>query len=732
MHFVGMLALQVSFPVAYNVPLLALSILIAIAGSAVTFFMSARSRLSSAELFVASLFMGPAIAGMHYTGMAAMRMPASLSYHRGWLALSVVVAVAVSYVALQLAMRLRRDDSARGRRLRIASAAIMGAAVYGMHYIGMLAAKFSHVAGAGAGDAIGSHSWSVLGNYSLAAAVTVTTFMILSLAALGAIADRRIQARVAEAGELRRALDLLHAVIEYSPEAIITTDLHLSVTEWNPAASALLGWERDEAVGANYREVVPDHQHERLDAMKEDAVEGRLATQVAFVHRRKDGTLVDVSVSLAVLRDADDQPRGFVFLVADETTRNRLDARIRQSQKMEAVGQLAGGVAHDFNNLLTAIISYTGFLLGDTPEDDKRREDVIQIEKAAQRGASLTKQLLAFSRQQITQLQELSISDVVEEMHPMLCRLLPENIRVVQGFGDSRALVKADRSQVEQVLLNLVVNARDAMPNGGTLRIKVEDVVIDETYRQVRDGEALSGSYVSLTVSDTGTGMTPEVQARMFEPFFTTKPPGSGTGLGLASVYGIVKQSGGCISVESAMGRGTSFEVLLPRADLLAGKNNGDAEAPRNVSGSETILLIEDDPMVRAVAVRALTGHGYRVFEASNGNDGIRSFLANARDIDLVITDMMMPGIGGYEVEARLRKMDPALRILFISGYSREALDRQRNTPSTKPFLSKPFTSEILAAKVRDLLDTPRESVPSRLRSGVVRMPTPTNGAGKF
>jgi PAS domain S-box-containing protein len=719
MHFLGMLALQISVPVAYDVPLLALSIVIAIAGSAVTFFMSARARLTSGELLLASLFMGPAIAGMHYTGMAAVRMPSAISYDRRWVAISVIIAVLVSYVALQLATRLRGDESRRGKLLRLGSAALMGAAVYGMHYTGMLAAQFMPADN----HPLVSSTWSVLGNYPLAATVAILTVMVLGIAVMGAIADRRIKARVAEAGELRRTLDLLNAVVEYSPEAVITTDLDFHISRWNPAATTLLGWTADEVIGRTYDGTLSTTDGAQCRELKHAAMRSGRTARLSCTHHRKDGSLVDVSVSLAVLRNANDDPDGFVFLVTDETTRKRIDERIRQSQKMEAIGQLAGGIAHDFNNLLTAIVSYTGFLLDDLSKDDHRREDVVQIEKAAQRAASLTTQLLAFSRQQMTQPKEFSIHELVEEMHPMLCRLLPANIIVDTRLFDPAGLVRADRSQIEQVLLNLVVNARDAMPNGGRLTIETTEALLDESFRQVRDGDVAPGSYVSLAVRDTGSGIAPDVQSRIFEPFFTTKPPGAGTGLGLASVYGIVRQSEGCIAVDSVVNHGTTFEVFLPRVGESALAVSPAEKPALSLDGRETILLIEDDPMVRVVARRGLTANGYRVLEAPSGNEGLLVYASNAKEISLVITDVMMPGISGHEVEAELRKRNPTLPVLLMSGYSPESLNAGNEPTAARPFLAKPFTSETLAKKVREVMDAAPEVsrlTPSGLRLKVM------------
>jgi PAS domain S-box-containing protein len=696
MHFVGMLALIVDVPVAYNIPLLALSILVAIAGSAVTFFVSARERLRFRDLAVASFFMGPAIAGMHYIGMAAMRMPARISYDRGLLALSVAIAIAVSYVALQLAVSLRHNQTPRGNWLRLGAGAVMGAAVYGMHYTGMLAAKFDHGSVSAA-----SMRWSILGDNSLVAAVTVTTFMMLAIAAVGVIADRRLHAVTAEA--TRRTMDLLRAMIEDSPEAIIATDLDLRVTRWNAAATTLLGWESREIVGDDFAKVLAERGVRGDEALRRAALRGGESRTAAALYRRKNGSMADVSVSVGVLHDERGEPSGFVYLVTDEVKRKRLQERVHQSQKMEAVGQLAGGVAHDFNNLLTAIVNYTGFLLAALPEGDPRRADVLGIEKAADRAAALTRQLLAFSRQEMIRETDLAINDVIASMHPMLVRLLPANIRISTSLTEDVGLVRADSGQVEQVLLNLVLNASDAMPGGGTLTIETA-IVPPGAPNGIDDGAAGNGEGVMLSVADTGTGMTPEVQARVFEPFFTTKPVGSGTGLGLATVHGIVTQSNGRIAIESEVGVGTRIAVTLPRVAAKAGGRDEAIEA-RSPAGSETILLVEDDEMVRAVTTRTLRAKGYTVLEAADGHEAIATYRAHRRTVDLVITDMVMPGMGGYEVESFLREVDPTLRLLFISGYSRDALDRRGSPVAAHDFLSKPFAAESLLQKVREMLD---------------------------
>jgi PAS domain S-box-containing protein len=701
MHFVGMLALRVPLPIKYDVPLVGLSVLIAVGGSAVTFLMSARTNVSARQLALASLFMGPAIAGMHYTGMAAMRMPARITYDPFLFRLSIAIAVVVSFVALQLAVRLRVRETVRGRWLKIAAAALMGAAVYGMHYTGMLAATFSPDA-----NAVIAGRLSVLGSHSLAAAVAVTTLMILAIALTGSIVDRRIKARSAEAEALRESEELLRAVIDDSPIAIIATDLELNVTRWNPAAEALLGWRAAEIIGRPYHEIVPEERLGEQVDLQDAALRGRATTHLQTVHRRKDGSPVDVGVSLAVLRDHESHANGFVFLLADETARKQLEARVRQSERMEAVGQLAGGVAHDFNNLLTAIHSYSEFLLADLDAGDRRREDVVAIQEAAAKAAGLTKQLLAFSRQQVRKPQMLSMNALISDISEMVRRLIPSDIRVTLELAEDLGEVNADPSQLEQVVVNLLVNARDALPAGGEILVRTANATVGGA-NETRLAEVPPGEYVMLCVRDHGTGMPPEVLARIFEPFFTTKPPGKGTGLGLATVYGVVQQNEGHITVESVPGEGSTFRVYFPRINAPARLAEPATVARSIPRGSETILLVEDNDMVLAAVRRTLTRAGYRVLEAKNGTKAIQVYDQNAGAIDLVITDLVMPEMGGYDLERVLRSRDPGVRVLFISGYSKESLARPATVPEGSVYLAKPFTAEELCTHVREALDIP-------------------------
>jgi len=413
-------------------------------------------------------------------------------------------------------------------------------------------------------------------------------------------------------------------------------------------------------------------------------------------YRKADGSL---SV-LGVTRDVTERVRA-------EEERLELERRMQQAQRLEGLGILAGGVAHDFNNILSVIRTASEFLLADLDAGDVRRADAIAIQDAANRAAGLTRQLLAFSRQQVLELRVVDLNTVVAGLEPMVRRLVEANIAVITRLGTDLGRVRADSNQLEQVLLNLVVNARDAMPDGGTLLIETSNVVLDETYPRTH-ATAQAGPHVVLTVTDTGCGMDAATQARIYEPFFTTKPVGQGTGLGLATVYGIVKQSGGHIWVYSEVGRGTSFKIYFPRH---AGQ---EAEEPANAPGRQngpdddtsgaTILLVEDDTAVRASVRRILERRGYRVLEAPNAAEAIVATAKPTQVIDLVISDMVMPGMSGLELRQRLRELRPALPVLLMSGYSEEAITRLGGSEPPRPLIEKPFTVQGILALVHDVL----------------------------
>jgi len=371
---------------------------------------------------------------------------------------------------------------------------------------------------------------------------------------------------------------------------------------------------------------------------------------------------------------------------------------------MEAVGTLAGGIAHDFNNLLTAIIGHSQLLRKKVGEKDPVYSDVAEIEKAGLRAASLTRQLLAFSRKQMLEMKILDINSVIADMGPMLGRLIGEDVTLQTDLDPHLGTVKADSSHIQQVVMNLTVNARDAMPGGGQLTIETKNITLDASYAKTH-AEAESGDYVMLAVTDTGCGMDKQTQDRIFEPFFTTKEHGKGSGLGLSTTYGIVKQSGGTIMVYSEPGHGTVFKVYLPRA-LGAVDETEHEERPLTVSsGSETILLVEDEEMVRALAVQVLSNVGYRVVDAANGQEAIGVAASHQGTIDLLLTDAVMPEMSGIELVDRLQRIRPEMSVLMMSGYSREAMSGGVLSQAIT-LLQKPFTPVDLCRKVREVLDS--------------------------
>ena len=416
-----------------------------------------------------------------------------------------------------------------------------------------------------------------------------------------------------------------------------------------------------------------------------------------------DGTVRSLTGAGRILLGERGEPVRAVGISLDVTERRTLEQQFQQAQKMEAIGLLAGGVAHDFNNLLTVILGFCELLLADLDSADPRQADIAEIQKAGTRAAVLTRQLLAFSRKQIIEPTRLDLNAVVTDMQVMLRRLIREDVKVVLGLRPELAFVKADRGEVEQIVMNLAVNGRDAMPKGGILTIETANVELDEHYANTHVA-VKPGPYVVLTVTDTGTGMTPQVQARLFEPFFTTKEPGKGTGLGMATVYGIVTRSGGSVGVSSEVGRGTSFKVYFPKAD--AAETVVDAPVPPAPpgAGTQTVLLVEDEDGLRELTKRLLLRQGYTVLVAGDADEAIRLFDGHL-SIDVVLTDVVMPGASGPELVRQLVARRPSLKVIYMSGYTDEAIVHHGVLNPGIAFVHKPFTSETLGRKIRDVLD---------------------------
>ncbi len=518
-----------------------------------------------------------------------------------------------------------------------------------------------------------------------------------------------VTARAAASAALLESNEILRAVVDDSPLAIVISSPELVISRWNKAAETQFGWTAAEAVGQSLFTIIPDERREESSDFRRRLENGEAITSVATQRRRSDGTIRDVQISKCALHSSDGTLTGFVSIISDETARKQLESQFRQAQKMEAVGQLAGGVAHDFNNLLTVIVSYSQMLLADISEQSPSRADVQEIKRAAERAALLTKQLLAFSRQQVLRVHIVDLNQVLGDVEQMLRRLLREDIQILLTLDPELGTVAADRGQLEQIVINLAVNARDAMPSGGRLSIETANVTFESPFALRSSEPPLeAGSYVMMSVADNGLGMTPEIQARVFEPFFTTKSVHEGTGLGLSTVYGIVKQSGGHLAMYSEPGHGTIFRIYLPRADSSAELQPVAEAATPSSRGGETVLVVEDDAALRTVACRSLRQCGYIVLEAANGQEALRQCEEHEETLDIAITDMVMPLMSGVELAESIASAYPGIKVLLMSGYTRDEAARRGIANERYAFLEKPFTPARLTARVREVLDEGR------------------------
>ena len=971
MHFVGMLAFHLPVEIGYDVGLMLLSMLVAIAASLLALVVVNRPELGLGSFLPAGILMGGAIAGMHYIGMASMRVEANRSYSPSIVVVSIFIAIAASLVALWLAFRFRSDVTITGKLLKVVSAIVMGVAISGMHYTAMAAARFDH------GIAIGHSDHDIIASGQLGGTVAASAILIIVLALIGAVIDRSMQERAAftkrlseqtnqlarseqqyrlvfdhnpnpmcvydeatleflavnEAGirqygysreeflsmtrdefrvepdplapkriaiaaakvpgagawngqhrkkdgsvidvavtsnaitfdgrpaclalaldvtdgrkaeeQLRQSVQRTRLILDNALDAVITMRASGIISDWNAQAEKMFGVPRDEALGQPMSTtIIPHRYRERHEAglkkflatgegpvlnkrieitalhrdghefpvelaispakvgehwtfsafirdlseqkKAEEAVklgeqalqasERRLIQiletvplgifvtnevgQIAFanagaqkilgkgiiptravgdlaevyqmylagtdqlyptarmplvraltgeaatvddmeIHRRKQVT--SLMVKGAPILDQEGKIVAAVVAFIDTTERRSLEAQIGQTSKMEAVGQLAGGVAHDFNNLLTVIMSY-GAMLVERLGPGEDREDVEEITAAADRAAGLTRQLLAFSRQQVMQPRVMDINEVVGGLEKMLRRLIGEDVELQITLDPAVEAINADPGQLEQVLMNLVVNARDAMPGGGQLNISTSN---SELSSESAAGtlNPPEGDYVTLSVSDSGCGMTRAVQQRIFDPFFTTKEQGRGTGLGLATVYGIVKQSGGEIYVYSEVGRGTTFKIYFPRFTLSTESRPQDVPSAEAKGGSEAILLVEDDANLRTLVARVLKRAGYKVHVAGSGVEALLIASDPATRLDAVITDVVMPGMNGRELVEKLLESRPEMGSLLMSGYTDDDVLRRGVLHGETAFLQKPFTPDQLARKVRAVLD---------------------------
>lgn len=522
-----------------------------------------------------------------------------------------------------------------------------------------------------------------------------------ALAILTAVAQNSRERQRQSTEELLRKL---RHTVEQSPDLVMITARSGVLEYVNPAFESVTGYAREEVIGETLGILKSEQQAGELyEEMWDTVVSGNVFHGIV-VNRKKNGESFVLEKTITPLRDTEGEITHFISTGRDITTQRRLELQLQQAQKMDGIGRLAGGVAHDFNNLLMVISAYAELTLDALPEDDRVRANVGEILTASRRAADLTRQLLAFGRKQMQSLQLLDLNAVIQEIGRMLPRLIGEDVQLAFVPGSELDKIKADPVQIEQIVLNLAANARDAMPRGGKLTIETAVVHLDEHYVQAHS-MVPPGDYVLLTVSDSGEGIPAEHLAHIFEPFYTTKEEGRGTGLGLATVYGIVKQNGGFIWVYSEPGLGTTFKIYFPRADAQKAKETAVRPAQDSPQGHETLLLVEDEFAVRQSTRDFLTHHGYTVLEAQNGEEALRVSREYCGPIHLLISDVVMPKMSGPVLAEQLSAERPQMKTLFVSGYAESTVLQHGKIDVTARFLQKPFGLRALAQKVREVLD---------------------------
>jgi two-component system cell cycle sensor histidine kinase/response regulator CckA len=526
------------------------------------------------------------------------------------------------------------------------------------------------------------------------------------------IVNRNVTERKRAEEALRRSEADFRSVVEHAPYGIYRASTTGRLLQVNPALQKMLGYAlEEELLSRSLATEIFRHngEHQRLVELLSRTEEVK---DMEMEWKKQDETPITVRCSGRRINDENGVAAYFEVFAEDVTEKRVLERQLRTAQKMEAIGRLSGGIAHDFNNHLGVIIGYSRVLKRQLGENNPLTEHALEIEKAGQRAASLTKQLLAFSRQQVLTPAVLSLNTLASEMDRMLPRLLGENIEVSLELDPELGSVKADQGQIEQVIMNLAVNARDAMPEGGKLKIQTANVVLDQIYTRNHPGSK-AGDYVMLGVTDTGTGMDAGTLAHMFEPFFTTKERGKGTGLGLATVYGIVKQSNGYIWVESALGKGSAFQIYLPRHEGQPAAEELKSGIVENLRGSESILLAEDSEALRKLAQSNLESAGFRVLSAQSGEEALEIATRHASTFDLLLTDVVMPGMNGRVLAEQLLPRQPGMKVLYMSGYTDSFIAGHGVLEPGTYLLHKPFTEEVLIRKVREVLDGGKQSPPA-------------------
>ncbi len=500
------------------------------------------------------------------------------------------------------------------------------------------------------------------------------------------------------------ALHLRVAALNAAANAILITDRNGTIEWVNAGFTQLTGYSAYESIGKNPRQLVKSGIHgTAFYKTLWDTILRGAVWQGEITNRRKDGTRYVEERTITPFRDERGEIVHFISIGRDLTEQRQLEAQLGQSHKMETVGRLAGGIAHDFNNLLTVINGTVELIMAEMPRDVAMRQDLEQVREAGTRAATLTRQLLAFSRKQVMKFDVIDMNRLMAGVQAMLQRLIGEHIELMIEPTDRVGCVRADPTHIEQVVMNLAVNARDAMPLGGTLTLATRNVVIGDS-PPIDHVPLAPGEYVQLVVSDTGAGMDDAVRSRVFEPFFTTKGLGQGTGLGLSMVYGIVKQSGGSIFAQSSVGQGSTFTIYLPRVYEVS-SHTTPVSTPAAMPGTETVLLVEDEDGVRRLAERVLRIAGYKVLTAGNGLEALELLRTTTEVVPLMVTDIVMPGMGGSQLAEECRKLRPLMKVIFTSGYADDATLHDRHLDTTVPFIAKPYTAAELTRCVREVLD---------------------------
>jgi PAS domain S-box-containing protein len=700
MHFVGMLAFSAAMPATYDFQLTLLSFLIALVVTGFGFYVASRDRVTLLLIGLSGIIMGLGIAGMHYTGMAAMHVGARLSYDPLYVVLSIMIAIGASTAALWLAFRTH----SLGQKL--AAAVAMGVAISGMHYVAIFGTDFQmHPA-----DHVTVEP-ALVGNVQLVVAVTAATFVILCAAAMAAIYDRRFASLAdREAVVLRESEERFRFLYRKTPLPLHSLGPDGRIEQVSDRWLALLGYEREDVIGHPITDfMTPDSTRQRNEEHWPRLLASGELREAEYRMVAKDGRVFDCILSAIAERDDEGKVTRTLCGLIDVTERRRAEEALRQAQKLEAVGQLTGGIAHDFNNLLAVILGNLELARKRAPDDARLLRLLDNTIQGAQRGAALTQRMLAFARRQDLKPEPVDVPDLVLGMADLLRRSIGPSVRIETRFPLGLARARVDANQLELALLNLAVNSRDAMPNGGSIVIAAREEEVANDASEGSDGSGLAnGHYFCLAVSDDGPGMDRATLARATEPFFTTKGVGKGTGLGLAMVHGLAAQSGGRLVLKSQVGEGTTAEIWLPIAGARpeVAPPVAVAEPPPVPQGVSAVLVVDDDLLVLTSTAAMLEDLGYATAEASTGMQALE-MLESGRTFDVVLTDQAMPGMTGVQLAAAIKARWPNLPVVLGTGYA----ELPEGADPDLLRLGKPFSRDSLERAVTSAARSRRGNV---------------------